>query len=52
MTKHFSIKGLVSGLFAATAALPAMAQDNLEIVGAPRNRPALPTTRRSKSHGL
>jgi len=37
MTKHFSIKGLVSGLFAATAALPAMAQDNLEIVGAPRD---------------
>ncbi|UOA26664.1 cytochrome c oxidase subunit II [Pseudosulfitobacter sp. DSM 107133] len=37
MTKHFSIKGLVSGLFAASAALPAMAQDNLEIVGAPRD---------------
>ncbi|MCR8827582.1 cytochrome c oxidase subunit II [Pseudosulfitobacter koreensis] len=35
MTKLFSIKGLVSGLFAATAALPALAQDNLEIVGAP-----------------
>ncbi|ASM72968.1 MULTISPECIES: cytochrome c oxidase subunit II [Roseobacteraceae] len=37
MTKLFPIKGLVSGLFAATAALPAMAQDNLEIIGAPRD---------------